>query len=303
MTSEAALATETPQTGSDDSSQADKTILPERSQTLGDTLIRMGCITPDDVPKILAYSARTGKKFGVAALALGMVAKKDINAALSIQQGLFHDDRHRVKVPASLITLHSPHTEEAEQFRRVRTRLVTKSEGTALRLLCVSGVGAETACSFVAANLAVAVSQLGRKVLLVDSNLRLSHMNQLLGLRPRMGLTDVVRGTCNVKDAYAPGLIRNLTYLPAGRPSFNPQELLCSEKYATTIMEQMDHYDSVIVNTGDSLDTADAQLVWALTKSVLLVARRDRTRTPDIRKITSLMTECRAQLVGTVMTR
>ncbi|WP_306252663.1 CpsD/CapB family tyrosine-protein kinase [Parvularcula sp. IMCC14364] len=277
--------------------------IPLRSQALGDTLVRMGCLKAQDIPAVLRHSARTGKKFGMSALALGLVSKRDITAALSIQQGLFHGDGDRIRVPPALVTLHRPHTEEAEQFRRLRTRLLTRSDGTALRMLCVSGAGAQTTSSFVAVNLAVSIAQLGRKVLLVDTNLRLSHLNQLLGLRQHVGLTEVVNGDSDIAEAFAPALVRNFTYLPAGRPAFNPQEVLCSEAFARIILQQTERFDSVILNTGDGLDTADAQLVWALAKSVLLVARRDKTRMPDIRDATSLVAESRAHLVGTVMTK
>ncbi|MCI5045570.1 MAG: hypothetical protein MRY72_12805 [Aquisalinus sp.] len=277
--------------------------IPQRSLALGDTLVRMGCLKAEDIPKVLEHSARTGKKFGISALALGLVRKKDITAALSIQQGLFHADGDRVRVPPALVTLHSPHTEEAEQFRGLRTRLLTRSDGAALRLLSVSGAGAETTSSFIALNLAVSIAQLGRKVLLVDTNLRLSHMNQLLGLRHNVGLTDVINGGRAITECLAPPIVRNFTYLPAGQPAFNPQEVLCREEFAKLIMTQISNYDSVILNTGDGLDTADAQLVWALTKSVLLVARRDKSRMPDIRRATKLITESRANLVGTVMTK
>ncbi|MCI5047346.1 MAG: hypothetical protein MRY59_07575 [Aquisalinus sp.] len=286
----------------DTRSQAQSAI-PQRSRALGDTLVRMGCLKPEDIPKVLEHSARTGKKFGMSALALGLISKKDLTAALSIQQGLFHADGDRVRVPPALVTLHSPHTEEAEQFRGLRTRLLTRSDGAALRLLSVSGTGAETTSSFVALNLAVSVAQLGRKVLLIDANLRLSHLNQLLGLRHGVGLTDIINGDREFAECLAPPIVRNFTYLPAGQPAFNPQEVLCSEQFAKLVMSQIDKYDSVIVNTGDGLDTADAQLVWALTKSVLLVARRDKSRMPDIREATKLISESRANLVGTVMTR
>ncbi len=223
--------------------------------------------------------------------------------ALSIQNGLVHDNKKRIRIPQALVTLHSPQSEAAEQFRRLRTRLLTMNDGVALRLLSIASTGNGAGSSFVAANLAVSVSQLGRKVLLIDSNLRDSDLNYMFNIKRGAGLTEVISGQVPLNEAFAPSLVRNVTYLRAGNAAYNPQELLSSAEYAQMVLKQMDDYDTVIVNAGDAVQSADAQLVWALTKSVLLVARRDKSRVRDIKKLASAVKECRAELVGTVLTR
>ena len=274
-----------------------------RAQRLGDNLVRMGVLKPKQVNRILAKARKKDISFGEAAKSLGLASDRDIRNALSIQHGYNHGDARNIKVPRPLVTLHSPQSDAAEQFRQIRTRLLTRDDEMAMRLLAVSSAGVETGSSFVSANLAVSISQLGRKVLLIDGNLRHSHMNQMFHIRPGVGLTDVVRGECDLKDAFAPSTVRNLTYLRQGRRTHNPQELLSSHEFAAMVMEQIDRFDTVILNTGNGLATADPQLVWALAKSVLLVARSDKTRVQEVKKISSLIEDCRAQLVGTVMTR
>lgn len=274
-----------------------------RAQRLGDNLVRMGVLSPKDVLKILAQSKKTGLSFGETAKAMRLVKEEDIRNALSIQHGYFHDSAKKIKVPRPLVTLHSPQSDAAEQFRQIRTRLLTRSDNMAMKLLALSAVGGEAGSSFVAANLAVSISQLGRKVLLIDGNLHKSHMDQMFEASPGPGLTDVVRGELSLLEALAPGTVRNLTYLRQGRPTHNPQELLSSQAFASLVMAQMDEFDTIILNTGNGLETADPQLIWALTKSVLLVARADRSRVREVKKITSLIEGCRAELVGTVMTR
>jgi capsular exopolysaccharide synthesis family protein len=275
----------------------------DRSLHLGDTLSRLGVISEKDIKRILKKSHRDGLAFGTAAKKLGLVTERDIRIALSIQNGLVHDNRKRVRVPQALVTLHAPRSEAAEQFRRLRTRLLTINEGAALRLLSIASTGNSAGSSFVAANLAVSISQLGRKVLLIDSNLRDSDLNYMFNMKPGVGLTEVVSGQMPLKEAFAPPLVRNVTLLRAGAATYNPQELLSSSEYATMVLEQMDHFDTVLVNAGDAVQSADAQLVWALTKSVLLVARRDKSRVRNIKKLSRAVKECRAELVGTVMTR
>ena len=293
------LAPEKPEAAAEEKAEEPKA----RAQRLGDNLVRMGILTQKNVNRILARSRKRGQSFGQAAKSLGLVTNEDIQNALSIQHGLFHDSGKKIKVPRSLVTLHSPHTDVAEQFRLIRTRLLTRNDDMALRLLAIAGAGNETGSSFMAANLAVSISQLGRKVLLIDCNLRHSHLSQMFGLKRGLGLTEVIRGECELKDACAPGLVRNLTYLRAGRPTHNPQELLSSQEFAALVMGQLNEFDTVLLNAGNGLATADPQLVWALAKSVLLVARGDKTRVPEIKKISSLIDDCEARLVGTVMTR
>ncbi|MGH9354961.1 MAG: CpsD/CapB family tyrosine-protein kinase, partial [Terriglobia bacterium] len=114
-----------------------------------------------------------------------------------------------------------------EEFRTLRTQLSQMREKLPLQTLLVTSSLAGEGKTFVALNLAQAfVQQHGRRVLLIDADLRLSKLHGSLGAQPTPGLTDFLRGTMGIARILQRGIPENLFFIPGGNTVSNPIELL-----------------------------------------------------------------------------
>lgn len=272
-----------------------------RPGRIGDVLVCLGCLTAADRDRVLDRQRKTGGRFGEVATRMRLVGRKDIQKALSVQYGLHIDGVNRLHIPRLLTTITEPTGKAAEDYRLAATRLMTQTESSAARLLAVSGLTPKCGTAQVAANLAIAFRQLQRRVLIIDCDLERAGLHRQFSLKERPGLAGIASGQLAFDDAVAPPMIRGLTILPA-RPGGQDISWLASSAFKKLVMEQLDRFDTVVLATGPHAGRADTRHVWALAKSVLLVARRDKSRTGEAKDAIHAIRECDAELVGSILT-
>lgn len=166
----------------------------------------------------------------------------------------------------------------AEQFRTLRSRLYRyREKEQCQRLLITSALPAEGK-TFVAANLAQAiVRQHERRALLIDADLRASRLHLELGAPVAPGLADYLRG-----EADEPAIVQaspggNLFFIPGGKPSANPTELLASARLKSLLDRLGPLFDWVILDSPPALPVADAGVLARLCDGVLLIVRSGST--------------------------
>jgi protein-tyrosine kinase len=276
-------------------------LLMARRNRLPEILSRLNTLSAPQIEKIYARALQHQEPFGKAAINLGLATTKDVKAALAIQFGYHFDKSENVKVPPALVAVAQPFSHMAEGFRLLRTELLTSENGDGARLISIAGAGPGTGSSLVAANLAVSFAQLGRRTLLIDARLRNPQQARLFATKAKYGLEDLIEGTSELADALAPCCIRNLSLLAAPARSHDPQAILSSEGFAHFIGEASHQFDSIVIDTTTGTKVADGRYVWALTKSVLLVARKNNSRVEELRTLTRHIQACGANAAGTVM--
>jgi len=125
-------------------------------------------------------------------------------------------------------------------------------------------VGAEDGADVVAANLAIAMAQLGRQTLLVDANLRRPRQHEFFGLKPAAGLSDLLQNRDVDIEAVLPvAAVENLHVICAGTVPVNPQELVSRTPLIYFMRMLPDRFRAVIVATPPALVYADAQIIAA----------------------------------------
>lgn len=276
--------------------------IPERSMRLGELLTKMGCLDEDGLRAILAMQQRSGKPFGTCARALGLASRKNIRDAISIQYGAHFEKCGELNLPRTLAALHAPLGRDAEQFRLAGTRLLMNRDSAARELLTVSSVGGKNGSDWVAANLAIAVTQLGRKTLLVDADLQTGQIHRQFARRPRQGIVQYVKGQCALSEALLPSPMRRLSILPNGEDVLSAQPILAGDDFAKKIMALTETFDTVIVNGGNIRNLADNLILWSLTRSVILTMQRHKTRAGDVKKAMEGLANSNAQLAGAILT-
>ena len=199
------------------------------------------------------------------------------------------------------VSLLQPDSYVAEQFRALRGRIdAMATPDRPLRTIAIAsalpGEGKTTA----AINLALVTAlSVGRRVLLVDCDLRRPNVHRALGVRPEAGLAEVLQGDVGLEQAIARAEGAALDVLPVrARPS-NPSELLGSPGMAKLIAELAQRYDRVILDTPAALGLPDAKAVADQCDGLVMVVRADSTRQEDVQTVLEVLD--RRRVLGLVL--
>jgi len=191
----------------------------------------------------------------------------------------------------------------SEGFRTLRT-VIMMSDGE-MRRISVSSSEPGDGKTTVATNLAIAYQQAGRRVLLVDGDLRKPGLTTLLGLRTAPGLSDLLVGTAPLAEAAA-GVIRRsgevpIDVIPSGRRPANPGELLLSPRFAELLGWADTVYDQIIVDSPPVLVGTDAAAIGNVCDGMVLVIRPEKNSRHVLRKAVDTLRAFQVQLLGAVV--
>jgi non-specific protein-tyrosine kinase len=202
-----------------------------------------------------------------------------------------------------LITISEPRSPISEAYRTLRTNLDFASLDLALKTLVVTSAGVGEGKSTTLANLAVVSAQAGRKVVLVDSDLRRPALHQVFGLSNETGLTSVV---LDEEALAAPPLqdsgIEGLSLLTSGPQPPNPAELMGSNRMGELIASLAERADQVFFDSPPVVAVTDAAVLATQVDGVLLVIGAGKTRREQARSAVRRLEQINARLVGTVLT-
>jgi chain length determinant protein tyrosine kinase EpsG len=201
----------------------------------------------------------------------------------------------------ALVAAHSPASGPAESLRELRSQLLLRWFNEH-RTLAVIGAHEEDGADVVAANIAIAMAQLGESTLLIDANLRDPRQHQLFGLRPIVGLSALLMNRdVHVEAVQQVPAVEHLHVLCAGSLPPNPQELVSRTPLIYLLKTLPDRFRAVIVATPPALAYADAQVIAARARGCVLVTRRHRTRVADVARVKAQLEPARAVLLGAVI--
>jgi len=200
-----------------------------------------------------------------------------------------------------LCTHYRPRSLEAEAFRSLRTALYFSTLGQGRKVIEITSPGALDGKSTLAANLAVAIAQSGKRVVLVDADLRTPRVHKLFGLLPTSGLASVLAGTAEPQEAVQASGIDGLSVLPCGPLPANPAELLTSPAFKDLLELLREQSDFVIVDTPPLLEVTDASVVASRVDGVLLTLRLGKNGRPAAEAAAETLAAVGATLLGVVV--
>jgi protein-tyrosine kinase len=213
----------------------------------------------------------------------------------------------RFDLGSDLVMLDPSRIPEAEAFRALRTHLMARHVEAGRRALAVCADTGGVGCTYVAANLAVALSQIGVNTLLIDANLRNSGIERLF-IPNVPGAPPVGLAQCLVDDQsrfstfIQPEVLPGLSIMFAGGALPNAQELLASERFHELMDSCLRDYDVTVLDTPQANVCSDAIRVSSVVGYSLIVARRNKTLVNDLRTLIGQLQSAHARVVGTVMT-
>jgi tyrosine-protein kinase Etk/Wzc len=204
-------------------------------------------------------------------------------------------------VDAHLITLSFPFSSIAESYRQMRTNLQFAKVGQPLRTLLVTSSAPGEGKSTTACNLAIAFAQTGKKVLLVDADLRRPTLDAKFTLKKEPGLTEYVSGKKPLSAVIQPTKVENLHAMCSGEIPSNPAEILGSESMRDMIDTVSRQYDVVLFDSSPILAVTDPAVLSTMVDGTLIVVSSGKTRLSDLDQASELLEGVGGKVTGVVL--
>ena len=273
------------------------------TRSIGEILVDAGFLTAEAAANIAQAQRENGLRFGDAAVQLKLLTMADIEFALARQFEYPYLDPADGSVRPDVVSAFRPFGPFAEQMRSLRTRLTMQMSAqpdnppTVAVLSAAAGEGR----SFIAANLAVAFSQMGERTLLIDADLRKPSQHLRFNIGTNVGLSNLLLGRAGPECITKVPHFFDLSVMTAGSTAPNPQELLMRGRLATLLSEASIAFDIVIIDTPPVCKFADAQILASRSGFGVLVARASKTNAKILERSRVALRECGANLVGAVL--
>jgi len=190
-----------------------------------------------------------------------------------------------------------------ESYRSLRTNINFAAVGSEMRSIVVTSSVPAEGKSTTAANLAMAMALDGKRVIIVDADLRRPSLHKLFRTDSSPGLTDVLVGTHEIEHVVRSSGVENVSVIPAGSPPPNPSELLGSARMVELIGRLQEVADVVLFDTPPTLAVADSVVLASRTDGVLLVIGYGETKKANSKKALDHLRRANARVLGTVLNR
>jgi tyrosine-protein kinase Etk/Wzc len=283
-------------------------------------------IDPADVPEhpvrpvrslILAASLLLGLLAGVAIsfvrelLLDGVTEPEEVEArtGLMVYGMVPHSEKqHELRRTANaadardlILACRHPRDPAAESLRSFRSALQYTLASARNNIVMVAGPLPQVGKSFVAANLAVILALAGKRVLLVDCDLRRGALHRSFGLPAGAGLAEVLADLSLLPELVKREVVPNLDLVPCGGYPANPSELLDSNAFDSLMNKVSAEYDIVLLDSAPALAVSDAGIIAPRAGSVFLVARFSETRVAEIEETAKRFAQVGTRIHGVML--
>lgn len=208
-------------------------------------------------------------------------------------------DKVRQNRPGS--SFHGDRSAIAEAFRKLRTNLQFLAVDNPPRVIVVTGSAPTEGKSTTAINIAMALADAGKNVVLVDGDLRRPMLDQYLGLVGAAGLSTVLSGAALLSEVIQTTKFPRLALLASGATPPNPSELLGSQAAKRILAELGAHFDYVIVDSPPLLVVTDGAILAANSDGAVVVAQFERTKREQLAHSVGILQDVGASLLGVVL--
>ncbi|MFD3155939.1 CpsD/CapB family tyrosine-protein kinase [Haloimpatiens sp. FM7330] len=201
-----------------------------------------------------------------------------------------------------LILQKDPKSVASEAFRTLRTNIQYSSFDEKIRTILITSSGPGEGKSTTSCNLALTTAETGKKVLIIDCDLRKPTIHKKFNMSNELGISNYLLGEITFEEA-AKQYSENLYVLTCGTIPPNPSEMLSSNKLKEFLNEAKEKFDVVIIDSPPVLAVTDAQILSTLVQGVLLVVASNRTEKDMCVRAKELLMKVNAKILGVVLTR
>ncbi|MDP1560524.1 MAG: polysaccharide biosynthesis tyrosine autokinase, partial [Pirellulaceae bacterium] len=200
-----------------------------------------------------------------------------------------------------LCTFHKPKSQTAEAFRAVRTAIYFSTQGQKNQVIQVTSPTPRDGKSTLATNLAITIAQSGKRVLLVDGDMRRPTLHKLFKTEEKPGFSDLLVEQVSISEAIRETEIEGLHLLPCGVKPVQPSELLTSHRLPEVIAEFRNLYDMVIIDTPPVLVVTDACPIAAVVDGVICALRIKKNVRVSAERMVDMLRSLNANIIGVVV--
>ncbi len=190
--------------------------------------------------------------------------------------------------------------QEKEAYNSIRTNLMFIQQGEKCPVFVVTSPTANNGKTINTINLAVSYAQMGKRTLIIDSDMRNPTMHRMFSLANKTGLSEILAGMTD-SITVSNTQVANLSILTAGKIPPNPAELLASERMDKLLEFVKERYDCVFIDTPPINIVTDATLFAQKVTGYILIIKTDTTNTNDVKATVSSLENKGANLLGFVL--
>ena len=210
-----------------------------------------------------------------------------------------------------LVVVESPKSPEAEMFKNLRTNIQFMN-AEEKKVMLITSTSPGEGKSYVSANLASAFSQIDKRVLLIDTDMRKGRQYSIFNVRPRPGLSNYLSGVVDqdfygdkddIENYIQETSINNLYVLVAGSVPPNPSELLVSAKMEKMLQDLKQTFDVIILDAPPALIVADALVIARYVDFAMIVVAQNVTKIEDLEKAKASLENIGGKVVGTILNK
>jgi protein-tyrosine kinase len=275
-----------------------------QDRSMGDIIAENCKLSPAQVAKIVAHQQEKGGRFGQAAIALGYATTEDVLRALSVQFDYPVATEDQRKLTPELVALNEPFSAPAEAIRGIRSWVmqhVFNEQLKVKRALAVVSPNSGDGKTYVAANLAVTLAQLGGRTVLVDADLRGPRQHEVFNMPSNSGLSGILSGRSEKRVVQKVPAVPGLFFLPVGITPPNPLELVERPAFGLLMRELSVKFDHVVVDTTAAEYGTDATVIAARCGAALVVARKNSSRVGALQELSELLGHSPANVAGVIV--
>ncbi|EOE2543184.1 polysaccharide biosynthesis tyrosine autokinase [Klebsiella pneumoniae] len=206
-------------------------------------------------------------------LGINVYASIPVSETFSLKKTVKKSKRNSYSDAEIFLALENPADLAIEAIRGLRTSLHFAMMEARNNILMISGASPNAGKTFVSTNLAAVISQTGKKVLLIDTDMRKGYTQKLFNINNDHGLSDFLSGKNDINKTIKTIDVAGFDFIPRGIVPPNPAELLMHKRFGELLKWANENYDLVILDTPPILAVTDAAIIGNYSGTTLLVAR------------------------------
>ncbi|KOP65417.1 capsular biosynthesis protein [Bacillus sp. FJAT-18019] len=204
---------------------------------------------------------------------------------------------------SSLIVSMNPKSPISEVYRILRTKIHFSSKDQELKTLMITSTQTGEGKTTTISNLAVTYAQEGKRVLLIDADMRRPSLHRVFSVPNHQGLSTLLTGQTSVQDSVQETIVSNLSLLPSGPVPANPAELMDSVVMRELLEQLKPEYDVILLDTPSVLSVSDSVIVSALCDGVVMIVASGKVRKDHLKKAKEQLDHVNARMVGIVINK
>ncbi|MBE0445161.1 polysaccharide biosynthesis tyrosine autokinase [Psychrobacter sp. FME5] len=193
-----------------------------------------------------------------------------------------------------------------EAIKSLRTNLMfgmttVGKVGQRAKVILIAGESPGVGKSFISSNLTEVFSQLDKKVLIIDADMRLGELHKMFNMTQDNGLGDYLAQQIALTTVIHPTTLDNIDFIPRGQHPHNPSSLLSGDKFEQMMTELNEHYDYIVIDSPPILAASDAMIMSHYADKVLMVTRYDQSIEGQVAYAVKQMNKANVQVDGIIL--